>query len=173
MPKSVFMLRYVRLAPALVLGLIGAGFAARAGQVTPAAPAAVRVKSMPAAVRPESMPAAMRLESAPAAQASPLLARLKDLVMLEGVRDNQLLGYGLVVGLAGTGDRRQTVFSTQSLTNLLERMGISVPSTAIRVNNTAGVIVTGTLPPFARPGSRLEPAQARGRGRSRAQRSSP
>lgn len=83
-------------------------------------------------------------------------ARLKDLVTIEGVRDNQLIGYGLVVGLAGTGDRRQTMFSAQSLTNMLERMGISVPPTAIRVNNTAAVMVTATLPPFAQPGSRLD-----------------
>src|ERR1700757_3373613 len=58
-------------------------------------------------------------------------ARLKDLVAIEGVRDNQLIGYGLVVGLAGTGDRRQTMFTAQSLANMLNRMGISVPSTAI------------------------------------------
>ncbi len=82
--------------------------------------------------------------------------RLKELASLEGARDNQLIGYGLVVGLAGTGDRRQTVFSAQSLTNPLERMGVSVPSTAIRVNNTAAVIVTGTLPPFAQPGTRVD-----------------
>jgi flagellar P-ring protein FlgI len=83
-------------------------------------------------------------------------ARLKQLVTIEGVRDNPLLGYGLVVGLAGTGDRRQTVFSTQSLTNLLERMGVSVPPASIRVNNTAGVMVTATLPPFAQPGARID-----------------
>ena len=83
-------------------------------------------------------------------------ARLKDLVTLEGVRENQLIGYGLVVGLAGTGDRRQTVFSTQSLTNLLERMGVSVPASAIRVNNTAAVMVTATLPAFARPGTYID-----------------
>ncbi|HKW96635.1 MAG TPA: flagellar basal body P-ring protein FlgI [Bryobacteraceae bacterium] len=82
--------------------------------------------------------------------------RLKDLVTLEGVRDNQLIGYGLVVGLAGTGDRRQTVFSTQSLTNMLERMGVSVAASAIRVNNVAAVMVTATLPPFANPGSRID-----------------
>jgi flagellar P-ring protein precursor FlgI len=82
--------------------------------------------------------------------------RLKDLITIEGVRDNQLIGYGLVVGLAGTGDRRQTIFSTQSLTNMLERMGVSVPAAAIRVNNTAAVMVTATLPPFARPGARID-----------------
>src|SRR3954447_10229790 len=82
--------------------------------------------------------------------------RLKELVTLEGVRDNQLIGYGLVVGLAGTGDRRQAVFSAQSLTNMLERMGISVPATAIQVKNTAAVMVTANLPPYAQPGSRID-----------------
>ena len=83
-------------------------------------------------------------------------ARLKDLVAIEGVRDNQLIGYGLVVGLSGTGDRRQALFSAQSLTNLLERMGVSVSPAAIRVANTAAVMVTATLPPFAQPGMRLD-----------------
>jgi flagellar P-ring protein precursor FlgI len=83
-------------------------------------------------------------------------ARLKDLVSIEGVRDNQLIGYGLVVGLAGTGDKRQTMFSAQSLTNMLERMGVSISPTAIRVANTAAVMVTATLPPFAQPGARLD-----------------
>lgn len=82
--------------------------------------------------------------------------RLKELVALEGVRENQLLGYGLVVGLAGTGDRRQTVFSAQSLTNVLERMGVSVAPEAIRVNNTAAVMVTAVLPPYAQPGSKID-----------------
>src|SRR5579871_4787230 len=86
----------------------------------------------------------------------PNVVRLKELVTFEGMRDNQLLGYGLVVGLAGTGDRRQTVFSAQSLANILARMGVSVSSTAIRVNNTAAAMVTATLPPFAQPGSRID-----------------
>lgn len=83
-------------------------------------------------------------------------ARLKELALIEGARDNQLIGYGLVVGLAGTGDRRQTVFSAQSLTNMLERMGVSVPPSAIRVNNVAAVMVTATLPPYAQPGMRID-----------------
>ena len=91
------------------------------------------------------------------AAAQPLpAARLKDLVSVEGVRENQLIGYGLVVGLAGTGDRRQTLFSAQSLTNMLERLGVSVPGAAIRVNNTAAVMVTATLPPFAQPGLHID-----------------
>lgn len=82
--------------------------------------------------------------------------RLKELISIEGVRDNQLIGYGLVVGLAGTGDRVQTVFSAQSLTNLLERMGLTVSPTAIQVKNTAAVMVTATLPPFSQPGSKID-----------------
>jgi flagellar P-ring protein precursor FlgI len=89
----------------------------------------------------------------PGAHAS---VRLKELITLEGVRDNQLMGYGLVVGLAGTGDRRQTVFSAQSLTNMLERMGLTVDPTVIQVKNTAAVMVTATLPPFAQAGSRID-----------------
>jgi flagellar P-ring protein precursor FlgI len=91
-----------------------------------------------------------------AALCAPAAVRLKDLASIEGVRENQLIGYGLVVGLAGTGDRRQTVFSAQSLTNMLERMGVSVPPSAIRVNNTAAVMVAATLPPFAQPGLRID-----------------
>ena len=82
--------------------------------------------------------------------------RLKEIVSIEGVRANQLIGYGIVVGLNGTGDRRQTVFSAQSLANLLNQMGVSVPATAIRVNNTASVLVTANLPAFARPGARID-----------------
>jgi len=87
-------------------------------------------------------------------------ARLKDLVTVEGVRENQLVGYGVVVGLAGTGDRKQTMFSAQSLTNILLRMGVSVAPTAIQVRNTAAVMVTATLPAFAQPGARLDATAA-------------
>ncbi len=82
--------------------------------------------------------------------------RLKDLVTIEGVRSNQLVGYGLVVGLNGTGDKQQTVFSVQSLTNLLQRMGVSVAPGAVTVKNTASVLVTATLPAFAQPGTSLD-----------------
>ncbi len=82
--------------------------------------------------------------------------RLKDLVTIEGVRTNQLVGYGLVVGLNGTGDRQQTLFSAQSLTNLLLRMGVSVSPTLITVKNTAAVMVTATLPAFAQPGTNVD-----------------
>ncbi|MBV8553613.1 MAG: flagellar basal body P-ring protein FlgI [Acidobacteriaceae bacterium] len=82
--------------------------------------------------------------------------RLKDLITIEGVRTNSLVGYGLVVGLNGTGDRQQTLFSAQSLTNLLLRMGVSVSPTLITVKNTAAVIVTAMLPPFAQPGETID-----------------
>jgi len=82
--------------------------------------------------------------------------RLKDIASLEGVRDNQLLGYGVVVGLNGTGDKRQTVFSTQALTNVLKRMGVTVEPTSIQVRNVAGVMVTASLPPFAQPGTKID-----------------
>jgi flagellar P-ring protein precursor FlgI len=82
--------------------------------------------------------------------------RLKDLVSIEGVRSNQLIGYGLVVGLNGTGDRQQTQFSVQSLTNLLQRMGVSISPAGIMVKNTAAVLVTATLPPFAQPGTTVD-----------------
>jgi len=82
--------------------------------------------------------------------------RLKDLVSVEGVRDNQLVGYGLVVGLAGTGDKRQTFFSSQSLTNMLTRMGITVNPTQILVRNMAAVMLTADLPPFAQPGTHID-----------------
>lgn len=81
---------------------------------------------------------------------------IRDIATVEGVRDNALVGYGLVVGLNGTGDRRQTMFTTQTLSSTLQRMGIQVSPTAMRVNNVAGVFVTASLPPFARSGTRLD-----------------
>ena len=82
--------------------------------------------------------------------------RLKDLVTIEGVRENQLIGYGIVVGLNGTGDKRTTVFSAQSLANMLERMGVSVSAAALTVKNMASVMVTATLQPFAQPGTTID-----------------
>src|SRR5580704_2910868 len=86
----------------------------------------------------------------------PMGTRMKELVSLEGVRDNQLIGYGLVVGLKKTGDNQQTLFSAQSLANLLQQMGVSINPTAIQVTNTASVMVTATLPPFAQPGTHID-----------------
>ncbi|RMG47389.1 MAG: flagellar basal body P-ring protein FlgI [Acidobacteria bacterium] len=81
---------------------------------------------------------------------------LRDVVDIRGVRDNQLVGYGLVVGLAGTGDGTQAKFTIQSLANALKRMGVVVPPSAIRVRNAAAVMVTAELPAFARPGTRID-----------------
>ena len=96
------------------------------------------------------------LLAAPAGAAT----RLKELVSLEGVRDNQLVGYGLVVGLNGTGDRKQTFFSAQSLANLLQQMGVSVNPLLMTVRNTAAVMVTATLPGFAQEGVRIDATAA-------------
>ena len=83
--------------------------------------------------------------------------RIRDISSVEGVRDNPLAGYGLVVGLNGTGDRQQTMFPLQTLANLLLRMGVHVTSLqSITVKNIAAVMVTGNLPPFARPGTHID-----------------
>ncbi|MBB5331041.1 flagellar basal body P-ring protein FlgI [Tunturiibacter gelidoferens] len=86
----------------------------------------------------------------------PRQARVKDIASIEGIRDNQLVGYGIVVGLQGTGDSQQTTFPAQTLASTLLRMGVSVPAAAIRVQNLAAVFVSATLPPFARPGTKLD-----------------
>jgi flagellar P-ring protein precursor FlgI len=83
-------------------------------------------------------------------------ARLKELVSIEGVRDNQLIGYGLVVGLNSTGDHQTTFFSAQSLANTLQQMGVSVNPGQLLVKDTAAVMVTATLPAFAQPGMRID-----------------
>ena len=81
---------------------------------------------------------------------------LRDLMAVEGVRANPLVGYGLVVGLNGTGDRQQTIFSVQMLANMLQRLGVRIPATSVKVNNIAAVFVTASLPPFARPGTGID-----------------
>ncbi|HEY3308120.1 MAG TPA: flagellar basal body P-ring protein FlgI [Desulfuromonadaceae bacterium] len=82
--------------------------------------------------------------------------RIKDIASFEGVRDNQLVGYGLVVGLNGSGDSDQTRFPIQSVVNMLERVGITVNRADITVKNVAAVMVTATLPPFAKQGNHLD-----------------
>ena len=84
-------------------------------------------------------------------------ARIKDLVEIDGVRGNDLVGYGLVVGLNGTGDGlRNAPFTEEAMTNLLERLGINVTGEQFRPKNVAAVLVTATLPPFARAGSQID-----------------
>lgn len=85
--------------------------------------------------------------------------RIKDIADVEGVRDNQLVGYGLVVGLNGTGDRlRSAVFTRQSLVGMLERLGVNTRDNERQLDtrNVAAVMITANLPPFARPGSRID-----------------
>ncbi len=83
-------------------------------------------------------------------------ARLKEVARLQGVRANQLLGYGVVVGLDGTGDKDQTRFTVQSLSNLLARQGITIDPATVKVKNVAAVIVTSELPAFSKPGQRID-----------------
>lgn len=86
-----------------------------------------------------------------------LTVRVKDVAELEGVRGNQLLGYGIVIGLNRTGDRvQQNLYARQTLQNLLERMGITTSVDSLKPENMATVLVTATLPPFARQGSRID-----------------
>jgi len=85
---------------------------------------------------------------------------IRDVATVEGVRDNSLIGYGLVVGLKGTGDKQQTYFTVQTLASLLARMGVEIPpsvlQSTVQVKNVAAVLVTATLPPFSPPGVHLD-----------------
>ncbi len=84
-------------------------------------------------------------------------SRLKDIVSVEGVRENMLMGYGLVVGLNGTGDKlKNSAFTEQSLIAFLERQGVNTRGTELKTQNVAAVTITATLPPFARTGSKVD-----------------
>jgi flagellar P-ring protein FlgI len=83
--------------------------------------------------------------------------RIKDIVNVQGVRGNDLVGYGLIVGLNGTGDSLRSIpFTEDSLVNLLERLGVNVEGEEVKAKNVAAVVVTATLPPFARSGSQID-----------------
>jgi flagellar P-ring protein precursor FlgI len=85
---------------------------------------------------------------------------IRDVASVEGIRNNSLIGYGLVVGLKGTGDKQQTYFTIQTLASILQRMGVEIPpgvlQSTVQVKNVAAVFVTANLPPFARPGMSLD-----------------
>jgi flagellar P-ring protein precursor FlgI len=81
--------------------------------------------------------------------------RVKDLVMIAGARDNQLVGYGLVAGILGEGDKNP-VYTVQSIANLLQRFGITLPTATLQSKNVAAVLVTADIPPFVKPGQRLD-----------------
>lgn len=91
-----------------------------------------------------------------ACAASTWAARLKDIAHIEGFRSNQLFGYGLVVGLNGTGDRQNTEFTVQTLANLLQEYNIRVSPGDVRVKNVAAVMVTADVPAFVQPGTRID-----------------
>jgi len=92
-----------------------------------------------------------------AASSNAAPSRIKDIVAIEGIRENQLIGYGLVVGLNGTGDTlRNAPFTEQSLTAMLERLGVNAKGTSMRPENVAAVMVTTNLPAFARQGTRID-----------------
>ncbi len=81
---------------------------------------------------------------------------IRDITSVEGVRDNMLVGYGLVAGLNRTGDSQQTYFTVQTLANAMQRMGVLIAPGTVEVKNVAAVFITASLPPFARPGARLD-----------------
>jgi flagellar P-ring protein FlgI len=83
-------------------------------------------------------------------------ARIKDLASVQGVRPNQLVGFGLVVGLNGTGDGNKSAFTSQGLINMLEHMGVHVNPADVKVKNVAGVMITATLPPFVKAGQTID-----------------
>ena len=81
---------------------------------------------------------------------------IRDITSVEGVRDNMLVGYGLVVGLNRTGDTQQTYFTVQTLANAMQKMGVLISPASVTVKNVAAVFITASLPPFARPGAKLD-----------------
>jgi flagellar P-ring protein precursor FlgI len=81
---------------------------------------------------------------------------VRDITSVEGIRDNLLVGYGLVTGLRGTGDTQQTIFTVQTLANAMQKMGVLIPPSTVVVKNVAAVFITASLPPFARPGAKLD-----------------
>jgi flagellar P-ring protein precursor FlgI len=95
-----------------------------------------------------------------AAQQADHKVLIRDVASVEGIRENSLIGYGLVVGLKGTGDKQQTYFTIQTLASILQRMGVEIPpsvvQSTVQVKNVAAVFVTANLPPFSRPGMQLD-----------------
>lgn len=94
--------------------------------------------------------------SGPLCAQEPVTVKIRDLISIEGVRENPLVGYGMVVGLTRTGDSQQTIFTTQTLANIMQRMGAQIPAATARISNVASVFVTASLPAFARPGTPLD-----------------
>ena len=88
--------------------------------------------------------------------APPRATRIRDITEIQGIRENQLIGYGLVVGLHGTGDQQQTYFTVQTLANMLQRLGVQIPAATAVVKNVAAVMITGELPAFSEAGMKMD-----------------
>lgn len=158
------------LAVAIWFGMVGWAAAAEPPALGAEVNGPPRLPDPRSTTEPAPAPASM-VEKAPASIPAPIgageavapyqprprnVVSLREMVEVRGVRENQLVGYGLVVGLAGTGDGTQAKFTIQSLANTLTRMGVVVPASAIRVRNAAAVMVTANLPAFSQPGTRLD-----------------
>ncbi|NLC55378.1 MAG: flagellar basal body P-ring protein FlgI [Armatimonadetes bacterium] len=94
--------------------------------------------------------------AAPAGPAGGAMVRIKELARVSGVRNNQLFGYGLVVGLDGSGDSNQVAFTARAVANLMQRFGVSIAPETLKTRNVAAVVVTADLPPFVREGNRID-----------------
>ncbi|HZO90476.1 MAG TPA: flagellar basal body P-ring protein FlgI [Chthonomonadaceae bacterium] len=115
--------------------------------------AAPPAKARQTSARPNTRVAARQRE---ASSYAPGLVRIKDIADVQGVRGNQLIGYGLVTGLEGTGDGQSSLFTIQTISNMLRKFGITVSPDAVRVKNVAAVMVTADLPAFVKPGSKID-----------------
>ena len=156
--RSVFVIT----SAALILGIGVAAQTPAQGPAapTPAAQSAVAPGASPAGATPEAAAAQAVAQPQPPAAAPqeqpPITVRLKDIATIQGEHSTPLVGYGLVVGLNKTGDRRQTLFPAQTLAAMLERFGQAVPAAALKVENIAAVLVTAQLGPYAQSGARLD-----------------
>ena len=112
------------------------------------------VAAAPTAPAPQAPPTPTATATATVAGAAAV--RLKDVATVQGPADMPLVGYGLVVGLNKTGDRRQTIFSAQTLANMLARFGVVVDADEMKIENVAAVLVTAELPPVCAAGARLD-----------------
>ncbi|MGH9450161.1 MAG: flagellar basal body P-ring protein FlgI [Terriglobia bacterium] len=116
---------------------------------------ALALAGMPAAAQAaQAQPVPVPVE--PASYTQPSKVKIGDITSVAGVRDNYIMGYGLVVGLAGTGDGQQDLFPVQTLIDILQKMGVQAPAKSVITRNVAAVFVTASLPPFADPGTRID-----------------
>ena len=115
---------------------------------------AARARRTPSWIGPAAVAALLVASAAASVRAD---VRIKDVARVQGVRDNNLYGYGLVVGLSGTGDKAtSSPFTPQTIVNMLQRLGIAVPVERLESKNVAAVVVTAKLPPFAKPGATID-----------------